>query len=106
MELQEIPHPPVNLVAGSTPLVYRGCDGKRNSRDVQLDIFGAVLGFTYRITVQEIDPLPGQVHKEKEALFVMGDVDQSSTELKLELSTFDAESGMLYSQWRSSEESN
>ena len=36
VELHGISHPPVNLVAGSTPLVYRGYHGKRNSRDLTI----------------------------------------------------------------------
>ena len=62
---------------------------------MQLDIVGASPGFTYRITVQDINPLTGQVHRAKEAVFVMGNGNQSSTELKLKLSIFDAEQGEL-----------
>ena len=58
-------------VPATSLLVYRGNVGEGRPGEMKIAVMGAPPGLAYRVTVQEMDPLTGEVLRQKEALVDM-----------------------------------
>ena len=79
---------PVDITEGNTPLLYRKGVGKGHPTGMELVILGSVPSLSYRILVQEVDPITGGVMRSKEMLFASGQ-DAPASELIVKLVIFD-----------------
>ena len=84
LELHGDNHPPVTIVFGSSPLVSE-CVGEM---DLSFHVRGAVVGFRYRIVVQELDAQATKVIQQEERSFSPID-DTSANKATVELRIID-----------------
>ena len=61
----------IPVFQGGSPVVYRGQVGQGYAGRMEIKVDGALPGFIYRIVVQEMNPLTGAIHRQKEALLDM-----------------------------------
>ena len=83
-ELHGQHHPSVAIKFGAEPLVSRG----QGRMELRFHIVGALVGFKYRIVLQEIDILVHRVIQQQEISFSPTD-DPASNEITAELVEFD-----------------
>jgi hypothetical protein len=83
-ELHGEHHPPVAICFGAEPLMASG----QGRMELRFHVVGALIGFKYRIVLQEVDILVHRVIQQQEISFSLID-DSASNEITAELAIMD-----------------
>ena len=84
-ELHGEHHPPVAIRFGAEPLVASG----QGRMEMRFRVVGALIGFKYRVVLQEVDILVHRVIQQQEISFSLID-DSASNEITAELAIMDS----------------